>query len=91
MREWDATWSNVGSRIRHGVPYVLRVVFDGERFLAFVDDLPVLYRALSDYRPSAQSLRIKAVGLVANWEWGDDSGSTFSNFTAYGRTDPQSG
>ena len=84
MYDYDATWSNVGDRIRHGVPYRLRVVFDGERFVVYVDGEMVLYRALTDYRAEAPRLTIKGVGLVANWEWGDDTGTAFDDFVARG-------
>jgi hypothetical protein len=86
MYDWDAVWSNVGRRIRHGVPFRLRTVCDGERFLCHVDDEPVLYRRLDDYRPGVPPLTIAAVGLVANWEWGDDTGSRFRNFAVHGST-----
>jgi hypothetical protein len=68
--EWDATWSNVGTRIDYGVPYEL---VDGEL---------VLYRAISDYRATFDKLVIRRVGLVANWEWGDDTGTVFRDFVA---------
>ncbi len=80
MYEWDAVWTNVASRIRHGQPYQLSVACDGRQFLCKVDGEPVLYRALTDYRVDAQPLDITGVGLVANWEWGDDTGTTFAGF-----------
>jgi len=79
---YDAVWTNVGKRIHWGVPYDFRVVFDGQRFLAFVDGEPVLFRALSDIYPDWHRLQINQVGLVANWEWGNDTGSIFQNFIA---------
>jgi hypothetical protein len=79
---YDAVWTNVGKRIHWGVPYDFRVVFDGQRFLAFVNGEPVLYRALSDIYPDWHRLQINQVGLVANWEWGNDTGSVFQNFVA---------
>jgi hypothetical protein len=42
----------------------------------------VLYRALTDVYPDCQPLAIHRVGLVANWEWGNDSGSLFERFIA---------
>ena len=39
-------------------------------------------RALSDLYPGDTPLRIRAVGLATNWEWGDDTGSTFQEFVA---------
>jgi hypothetical protein len=79
---YDAVWSNVGARIYWGVTHRFRVVFDGMHFLALVDDEPVLYRALTDIYSDASRLRIRRVGLVANWEWGTDTGSSFRNFRA---------
>ena len=78
---YDAIWTNVGRRVTWGVPYRLRVVFDGLRFAAHVDDELVLYRSLRDVRPGRSPLRICDVGLVANWEWGTDTGSCFRRFT----------
>lgn len=79
---YDAVWTNVGDRITWGRPYELRVAFDGARFLASVDGEPVLYRAISDFYPSVESLQVTRVGIVTNWEWGLDTGSTFRRFTA---------
>ncbi len=79
---YDAVWTNVGDRISWGRPYELRVAFDGVRFLASVDGEPVLYRAISDLYPSVESLQVTRVGIVTNWEWGLDTGSTFRRFTA---------
>lgn len=82
MFEWDAVWTNVGSRISHGVPFVLSVSCDGTQFLCRLDGEPVMYRAFSDYRAEYRGLRIGHVGMVANWEWGDDTGSRLGHFTA---------
>jgi len=79
---YDAVWTNVGDRISWGRPFELRVVFDGARFLASVDGEPVLYRAIDDFYPGAAPLRLTSVGLVTNWEWGEDTGSSFRRFTA---------
>jgi hypothetical protein len=79
---YDAVWSNVGSRIYWGIPYTLRVVFDGMNFTTYINDEPVLYRALTDVYPNATPLAIARVGIVANWEWGNDTGSRFENFVA---------
>lgn len=84
MYDNDAVWTNVGDRVRPGVPHRLRVVFDGERFAAYVGSELVLWRALTDYRADARRLEIRAVGLVANWEWGDDTGTAFDDFVARG-------
>lgn len=77
---YDAIWSNVGKRVYYGVPLTLRMVFDGEQYMVFVNEEPVLYRALRDVYPHYQRFAIKQVGLMANWEWGNDTGSTFRNF-----------
>jgi hypothetical protein len=55
---------------------------DGDRYLAFIDDEPVLYRAFRDVYPDASRLQIRKVGIVANWEFGTDTGSTFQHFIA---------
>ena len=79
---YDAVWSNVGAHLSWGVAHRFRVVFDGTHILAFVDEQPVLYRALTDIYSDASSLRINRVGLLANWEWGTDTGSVFRDFRA---------
>jgi hypothetical protein len=79
---YDAVWTNVGRRIHWGVPYDFRVVFDGSRFLAYVNGEPVLYRALSDIYHDWKRMEIRSVGMVANWEWGNDTGSVFQRFIA---------
>ena len=84
---YDAVWTNVGSRISFGIPYRLRVTFDGMIYTAYVNDEPVLYRSLQDVYPSIKPLQINKVGLVANWEWGEDTGSAFLHFEAKKRLD----
>lgn len=79
---YDAIWSNVGSRIYYGVPVRLRIAFDSSQYLVFLNDEPVLYRALTDVYADYPSFRIEQVGLLANWEWGNDTGSTFRDFVA---------
>lgn len=79
---YDAVWTNVGSRMHLGVPYDFRVVFNGKRFLAFINREPVLYRALTDVYPNWDEFLIHRVGIVANWEWGNDTGSVFHKFVA---------
>jgi hypothetical protein len=79
---FDAVWSNVGSQVYWGSSYTLRVVFDGINYTAFVNDEPVLYRSLRDVYPDVQRLAINRVGIVVNWEWGNDTGSIFENFVA---------
>ena len=77
---YDAVWSNIGQTITFGQPYTLRVVFDGNNYIVRVNNQTVLYRALTDVYPWATALNISRLGIVANWEWGDDTGSGFSNF-----------
>ena len=79
---YDAVWTNVDQRIFFGREYGLRVAFDGQRYTAFVNDEPVLHRALTDVYPRCPGLTIRAVGIVANWEWGCDTGSRFKRFVA---------
>jgi len=42
----------------------------------------VLYRAFRDIYPGFRRLHIRKVGIVANWEWGHDTGSRFLSFEA---------
>jgi len=77
---YDAIWSNVGNRVTYGKPLRLRLCCDGERYLVFIDDEPVLYRAFRDVYPDVGRLRIGKVGILANWEFGTDTGSTFEQF-----------
>lgn len=77
---WDAVWSNVSTRVQWGQPFRLSVACDGHQFLCRIGDEPVLYRQLTDYRPDAEPLRITGIGLAANWEWGDDTGTAFEDF-----------
>jgi hypothetical protein len=77
---YDAVWSNIGQTIAFGQPYTLRVVFDGNNYTVQVNNQTVLYRALTDVYPWASPLNINRLGIVANWEWGDDTGSGFSDF-----------
>jgi hypothetical protein len=78
---YDAVWSLVGP-VRWGVPCSLRVVSDGSQFLAYLDGEPVLYRALSDVYSWTGRLAIARVGLIANEEWGDDTGTVFRSLVA---------
>jgi len=82
---YDAVWTNVGRRIYWGMPYDFRVVFDGKRFYAFINGEPVLYRALADVYSDWDHIQINRVGILANWEWGTDTGSLFQNFIARDR------
>jgi hypothetical protein len=82
---YDAVWTNVGKRVYWGRPHLLRVKFDGQVFVVSVDDEPVLYRSLRDIYPDVDCIAIRRVGIVANWEWGDDTGSIFRQFKARGK------
>jgi hypothetical protein len=77
---YDAVWTNVGNRIQWGIPHRFRVVFDGLHYTVLLNEEPVLYRSLTDVYPTLSSLAINQVGIVANWEWGNDTGSVFENF-----------
>ncbi|MDY7023605.1 MAG: nucleotide-binding protein, partial [Cyanobacteriota bacterium] len=81
---YDGIWTNVARRITWGVTYTLRVVFNGINFTVFVDNEPVLYRALTDIYPKLKHpFLIRRVGIVANWEWGGgDMGTVFNHFIA---------
>ena len=82
---YDAVWTNVSQRIAHGAPVRLRVSFDGDRYLAWLDDELVLWRSISDVYPRAGRFAITRVGLVANWEWGTDTGSAFRRLVGRAR------
>jgi hypothetical protein len=56
------------------------MVFDGCKYTVFVDGQPVLYRALADVYRDYGRFSTNRVGLLANWEWGNDTGSTFQKF-----------
>ena len=79
---YDAVWTNVGGRVHWGRQMNYRIAFDGLNFITYIDGEPVLYRSLTDVYPRLSRLSIQRVGLVANWEWGDDTGSVFSRFVA---------
>jgi hypothetical protein len=50
--------------------------------LIFLNGEPILYRALNDIYPEWKELKINRVGILVNWEWGNDTGSIFQNFIA---------
>jgi hypothetical protein len=79
---YKAVWTCTGRRLHWGVPCKLRLVFDGNNYAAYIDDELVLYRALTDVDPNFKPIAIKHVGIVANWEFGTDTGSVFRNFVA---------
>lgn len=78
---YDLIWSRVPDLLYHGVPVRLRVICDGERFQVYLDDEPVLYRALSDIYPGADRLYIRRVGLALSG-YGEDTGSIFRSWIA---------
>ena len=82
MYDYDAVWSNVGHGVRHTVPHELRVVVDGRHLGVWLDEEPVMYRRIDDLRPGRTPMRVRGVGLASNWEWGDDTGTTFLDFAA---------
>jgi hypothetical protein len=79
---YDAVWSNLGDLVSADNPFRMRLVSDGERFLVLVNDEPVLHRAFSDVHPATDRLQIRRAGIVANWEWGHDTGSLLHRFVA---------
>jgi hypothetical protein len=81
-RLYDAVWTNVGRRVEWGRPFTMRLASDGEQVLVWLDDEAILYRRLRDIYPTASPLAIRRVGVAANWEWGDDTGTEFRRFVA---------
>ncbi|WP_343225702.1 DNA-binding protein [Oricola nitratireducens] len=79
---YDAVWTNVADKIVWGKEFRLRVAFDGDHFNIYIDDEPIMQRALTDLYPDDPPLRITRVGIAINWEWGTDTGSTINRFTA---------
>ncbi|MBK1701568.1 hypothetical protein [Thiococcus pfennigii] len=79
---YDAVWTNVADRVKHGHAVELRLCSDTERYIVFLDDEPVLYRAYRDVYPDLPRFRIRKIGIIANWEFGNDTGSRFENFLA---------
>lgn len=82
---YDAVWTNIGRRVRWGISYQLRVIFQRNGFWAHLNGEPVLYRALTDIYPDWTDFKVNRVGIVANWEWGTDTGSTFHSFVGRDR------
>jgi hypothetical protein len=80
---FDAIWVNVGRRITWGRPAQLGVRFDGDAYQVAVDGRPVLQRALTTVYPDAPPLQISRVGVVANWEFGQDTGTVLRRFQAW--------
>jgi hypothetical protein len=79
---YDAVWTMVWKKIYWGKPWRCRIVFDGMHFMVYLDNEPVMYRTLRDLYPNQQPLQIHRVGIVVNWEWGNDTGSVFKDFVA---------
>lgn len=79
---YDAIWTMVWDQIEWGKPFRLRVSIDHGSFVVHIDNEPVMQRSLTDLYPDDPPLRITRVGLAVNWEWGNDTGSTFEGFTA---------
>lgn len=80
-----SVWCNVGRAVAWGSRSCLRLACDGARWTAWVDQQPVLQRALTDLHPHAAPLTIRAVGLAVNREYGDDTGTVIHAFRARGR------
>lgn len=79
---YDAIWTNVADRVRYGHSVRLRLCSDAARYIVFLNDEPVLYRAYCDVYPDLPPFRIRKVGIIANWEFGNDTGSIFEHFLA---------
>lgn len=79
---FDAVWVNVGRRVTWGRPTELTVACDGDTYLVSVDGRPVLHRAITTVYPKAKPLTLQRVGIVANWEFGQDTGSVIRHFRA---------
>ena len=80
---FDAVWTNVGTRIEWGQPYRLDLDCVEGWFELRLNDIPVLERSITDVSPAAGQFRITEVGLVSNWEFGNDTGSRFCSFSAH--------
>jgi hypothetical protein len=78
---YDAIWSNVFDRIFYGKRARLRVCCDGEQYAVFINDEAVLYRKFRDVYPGVDRLSIRKVGILANWEFGTDTGTVFERCT----------
>jgi hypothetical protein len=58
----------------------LRLCCDGDQYIVCINDETVLYRAFRDVYPDLGRLEIRKVGIIANWEFGTDTGSRFEDF-----------
>ena len=79
---YDANWSNVGRTVNWGATTRARVVMDGVNIAVLLNGEAVLYRSLTDVFSDVHSFTIKRVGIVVNWEWGNDTGTTINEFLA---------
>ena len=79
---YDAVWVNVGQRITWGGTNRLRVAFDGNTWVVWLDGEIMLHRQLRDVYPYIDRWQIHRVGLMTNWEFGNDTGTRFVQFTA---------
>ncbi|AWR87255.1 hypothetical protein [Meiothermus taiwanensis] len=78
---YSKVWTHVPDKLYFGVPVRLRAVCDGGQFQVYLDDEPVLYRALRDIYPGADRLEIRRVGLALSG-YGRDTGSIFRAWVA---------
>lgn len=88
---YDAVWTNIGGRATWGKTFQFRMTFDGLNYVTLADGEPVMYRSLRDVYPRTRRLKINRVGLCANWEFGNDTGTRFGNFVARRGDDPGPG
>jgi hypothetical protein len=79
---YDAAWTVVDGCLTFGQRHVLRLAFDASGFAVDLDDRTVLARRFADLYPEAAPLEVRAVGICANWDFGEDTGSRFTRFTA---------
>ena len=70
---------NFGTEIQHGVAHTMRMVFDGDRFLAYFNGEPVISYSLLDLNASYSALTINRVGLYAA---STNTGSLLDDFVA---------
>ncbi len=77
---YEAVWTNVGRRISWGVPYRLALRLAGGTYEVDLDGATVLHRRLHDIDARFERLVVRRVGIVTNWEFGDDTGSCFRRF-----------
>ena len=70
---------NFGTEIAHGVAHTLRMVFDGNRFVAYKNGEPVISSELMAINASYSALTINRVGLYAA---ATNTGSLFDDFVA---------